>query len=93
MGGRAGWAHVFPIWDSARGQTMGWHPSRTPGAALRRFRVWVAAWSGGTALLWVGLAVWRTVTLSSAQFAILLLFGALNLAVMSRVIFPGRPPA
>jgi cellulose synthase (UDP-forming) len=73
LGIARGWAHVFSIWDSARGQTMGWHPSRTPGAALRRFRVWVAAWSGGTALLWVGLAVWRTVTLSSAQFAILLL--------------------
>ena len=89
LGIARGWAHVFSIWDSARGRTMGWQPTRTPGGALRRFRIWVAAWSGGTAAVWVGLAIWRTVTFGSAQFAILLLFGALNLAIVGRVIFPG----
>ena len=84
-----GWAHVFSIWDSARGKTMGWHPSRTPGGALLRFRVWVAAWSGGTALLWVALAAWRATAFGVAQFAVLIFFGVLNLAVVSRVIFPG----
>jgi len=68
---------------------MGWHPTRTPGSSLRRFRVWVTGWSGGTALLWVVLALWRTVALGSAQFAVLVFFGVLNLAVVSRVIFPG----
>ena len=38
LGIARGWAHVFSIWDSARGKTMSWHPSRTPGSALRRFR-------------------------------------------------------
>jgi cellulose synthase (UDP-forming) len=89
LGIARGWAHVFSIWDSARGKTMGWHPSRTPGSTLRRFRAWVAGWSGGTALLWAALALWRTVTLGSPQFAVLLFFGLLNLAVVSRVIFPG----
>ena len=88
-----GWAHVFSIWDSAWGRTMSWHPTRTPGSALRRFRLWVTGWSGGTALLWVALAIWRTVTLGSAQFAVLVFFGLLNLAVVSRVIFPGRAAA
>ena len=89
LGVARGWAHVFSIWDSAWGRTMSWHPTRTPGSALRRFRLWVIGWSGGTALLWAVLAIWRTVTLDSAQFAVLLFFGLLNLAVVSRVIFPG----
>jgi cellulose synthase (UDP-forming) len=89
LGIARGWAHVFAIYDSARGKTMGWHPSRTPGSSLRRFRVGVTGWSGGIALLWVVLAVWRTVTMASAQFAVLVFFGLLNLAVVSRVIFPG----
>jgi cellulose synthase (UDP-forming) len=90
LGIARGWAHAFAIWDSARGKTMGWHPTRTPGSALRRFRIWVSAWSGGMALVWVALAIWRTVTLSSAHFAVLVFFGLLNLAVVSRVIFPGE---
>jgi len=93
LGIARGWAHVFSIWDSARGKTMSWHPSRTPGSALRRFRVCVIGWSGGTALLWASLAIWRTVTLGTAQFAVLVFFGVLNLAVVSRVIFPGGRPA
>jgi cellulose synthase (UDP-forming) len=93
LGVARGWAHVFSIWDSARGKTMSWHPTRTPGGALRRFRIWVTGWSGGTALLWAGLAIWRTVTFGSAQFAVLVLFGVLNLAVVSRVIFPGGSTA
>jgi cellulose synthase (UDP-forming) len=93
LGIARGWAHVFAIWDGARGKTMGWHPSRTPGSSLRRFRIGVTGWSGGMALLWLVLAIWRTVTLSSSQFAVLLFFGVLNLAVVSRVIFPGDKTA
>jgi cellulose synthase (UDP-forming) len=89
LGVARGWAHVFSLWDSAWGRTMSWHPTRTPGSALRRFRLWVTGWSGGTALLWAALAIWRTVTMGSAQFAVLVLFGLLNLAVVGRVIFPG----
>ena len=72
---------------------MGWHPTRTPGSSLRRFRIGVTWWSGGAALLWLALALWRTVTLGSLQFAVLLFFGLLNLAVVSRVIFPGEKTA
>ena len=52
LGIARGWAHVFAIWDGARGKTMSWHPTRTPGSALRRFRLGVTWWSGGLALLW-----------------------------------------
>jgi cellulose synthase (UDP-forming) len=92
LGIARGWAHVFAIWDGARGKTMGWHPTRTPGSALRRFRIGVTVWSGGMALLWTGLALWRTATQTSAQFGVLLLFGLLNLAAAARVIFPGGKP-
>jgi cellulose synthase/poly-beta-1,6-N-acetylglucosamine synthase-like glycosyltransferase len=93
LGIARGWAHVFAIWDGARGKSMGWHPTRTPGSSLRRFRIGVTWWSGGAALLWLVLATWRTVALGSAQFTVLLLFGLLNLAIVSRVIFPGEKAA
>jgi cellulose synthase (UDP-forming) len=93
LGLARGWAHVFAIWDGARGKTMGWHPSRTPGSALRRFRIGITGWSGGTALLWAVLALWRTVVLSSLQFSVLLFFGLLNLVLVSRIIFPGEKKA
>jgi cellulose synthase (UDP-forming) len=93
LGVARGWAHVFAIWDGAWGNSMSWHPTRTPGSSLRRFRIGVTWWSGGAALLWLVLAIWRTVTLGSLQFAVLLLFGLVNLAVVSRVIFPGEKSA
>jgi cellulose synthase (UDP-forming) len=93
LGIARGWAHVFAIWDGVRGKSMGWHPTRTPGSSLRRFRIGVTWWSGGMAMLWVVLAVWRAMTLGSLRFAVLLIFGLLNLAVVSRVIFPGGEPA
>jgi hypothetical protein len=80
---------VFAIWDGARGKSMSWHPTRTPGSSLRRFRIGVTWWSGTAAVVWLVLALWRTVTLGSLQFAVLLFFALLNLAVVSRVIFPG----
>jgi cellulose synthase (UDP-forming) len=89
LGVARGWAHVFAIWDGARGKSMSWHPTRTPGSSLRRFRIGVRWWSGSAAVLWLALAIWRTATLASLQFAVLLLFGLLNLAIVSRVIFPG----
>jgi cellulose synthase (UDP-forming) len=86
LGVARGWAHVFAIWDGAWGKNMSWHPTRTPGSSLRRFRIGVTWWSGGVALLWLMLAIWRTAGTGSVRFAVLLLFGALNVAVVSRVI-------
>jgi cellulose synthase (UDP-forming) len=84
-----GWAHVFAIWDGAWGKSMSWHPTRTPGSSLRRFRIGITWWSGSVAVLWLALAIWRTTTLASPQFAVLLFFGLLNLVIVGRVIFPG----
>jgi cellulose synthase/poly-beta-1,6-N-acetylglucosamine synthase-like glycosyltransferase len=93
LGIARGWAHVFAIWDGARGRSMSWHPTRTPGSSLRRFRIGITWWSGSAAVLWLALAIWRTVTLGSLQFAVLLFFGAFNFAVVGRVIFPGGEEA
>ena len=60
---------------TAWGKSMSWHPTRTPGSSLRRFRVGITWWSGSAAVLWFALAVWRTATLGSLQFAVLLFFG------------------
>lgn len=89
LGIARGWAHVFAIWDGARGKTMSWHPTRTPGSSLRRFRIGVTAWSGGMAVLWFALAAWRTEAIGSPQVAVLLLVALINLAAVSRVVFPG----
>ena len=43
--------------------------------------------------LWLALAIWRTATVGSLQFAVLLFFGLLNLATVGRVIFPGGQTA
>jgi hypothetical protein len=71
---------------------MSWHPTREPGSSLPRFRIGVTWWSGGMALLWVLLAIWRVAS-GTWQCAVLLFFGLLNLAVVSRVIFPGETAA
>jgi cellulose synthase (UDP-forming) len=89
LGIARGWAHVFAIWDGARGKSMSWHPTRTPGSSLRRFRIGITWWSGSVAVLWLALAIWRTATLGSFQLAVLLFFGLVNLVVVGRVIFPG----
>jgi len=89
LGIARGWAHVFALWDGARGTSMSWHPTRTPGSSLRRFRIGITWWSGSAAAAWVALAIWRTVTLGFPQIAVLLFFGLLNLAMVGRVIFPG----
>ena len=78
LGVARGWAHVFAIWDGALGKNMSWHPSRTPGSSLPRFRFGVTWWSGGAAALWLMLAVWRTWSAGSVRFAVLLVFGVLN---------------
>ena len=51
LGIARGWAHVFSLWDGARGKQMSWHPTREPGSSLPRFRIGVTWWSGGMAVL------------------------------------------
>ena len=67
LGVARGWAHVFAIWDGAWGKSMSWHPTRTPGSSLRRFRIGITWWSGSAAVVWLALAIWRTAALGSCS--------------------------
>jgi cellulose synthase (UDP-forming) len=85
-----GWAQVLAIWDYSRGKVMSWAPSRGPGDATRRFWWGVTAWNGTLAVTWVVLAAWRIYQTGSSRFGIVFLLGAANLAIVGRLIFPGK---
>ena len=87
-----GWAQALAIWDYARGKVMSWQPSRGPGDATRRFWWGVTTWNGTLAVLWVALAAWRTAQTGQPRFAVVAVFGCLNLLTVGRLIFPGRNP-
>jgi cellulose synthase (UDP-forming) len=88
-----GWAQALAIWDFARGKVMSWDPSRGPKDATRRFRKAVCAWNGTLALLWLFLAIWRVDQTHSTRFAVVTLFGIVNLATIVRVVLPGKDAA
>ena len=72
-----GWAHVFALWDLARGRRMGW---QTTGGLKRKAgtrRIWVGIWlwNGTTCAVWVVLAIWRAHEYGLANFAVLLAGG------------------
>ena len=77
LGIARGWAHVFAIWDGARGKSMSWHPDPDAGklAAAIPDRGHLVERRHGRCCGWL-LAIWRTATLGSLQFAVLLFFGA-----------------
>ncbi|MFG2638849.1 glycosyltransferase family 2 protein [Streptomyces sp. NPDC048362] len=88
-----GWSHLFAIWDILMRRRMAWRPTGSVSAkqgAVRRFRIGVFVWGGGSALAWVCLAAWRAFTLYPPDFA-LSLAGALFYAVIvGRVMFQPR---
>jgi cellulose synthase (UDP-forming) len=88
-----GWAQVLALWDYARGKVMAWDPSRGPKDASRRFRGCVCVWNGALAITWVALAGWRIEQAMSPRFAVVALAGLVNLAVVMRVVLPGRDAA
>jgi cellulose synthase (UDP-forming) len=85
-----GWAQVLSLWDYARGRVMSWTPTRAAGDATRRFWYGVTVWNGGLAVLWVSLAIWRMAQTGSMRFAVVTLLGLVNLAIVARLILPGR---
>ncbi|MFF0162454.1 glycosyltransferase family 2 protein [Streptomyces sp. NPDC005263] len=88
-----GWAHLFAIWDIARGRRQAWRPTGSASAGRnthRRFVIGVRLWSGGTALLWVGIAVWRMLTLYAPDFALVLASGLFYAVIVGRVLVPDR---
>lgn len=85
-----GWAQVLALWDFSRGKVMSWRPSRGPADATRRFWWGVTTWNGTLALIWLGLAIYRTWETESSRFAAATVFGIINAFTVGRLIFPGR---
>jgi len=93
-----GWAHTFAIWDLLRGRRLGWRPTGSATAASRRTgdrrpRLGIVLWGGGTALLWVGAALWRMVTGDPVDCALVLSSGLFYALVVGRVLVQPRPVA
>jgi cellulose synthase (UDP-forming) len=85
----SGWAHVFAYWDAIRGKRLGWKPSggdKKKQDGRRRFWACFWIWSIGSSAAWAGLAFWRMVTLSPANFIVLFVLGAFELMVAARVV-------
>jgi cellulose synthase (UDP-forming) len=88
-----GWAHVFAIWDILRKNRMGWQPTGSSGAKknkTRRFWLGLSLWGGGTALVWVGVAVWRMLTMYPPDFALILSSGLFYALVVGRALIQPR---
>ena len=88
-----GWAHVFAIWDILRRNRMGWQPTGSSGAKknqTRRFWIGLIVWSGGTAVAWVAIAVWRMFALYPPDFALVLSSGLFYALVVGRCLVQPR---
>lgn len=88
-----GWAHIFAIWDILRGRRVGWQATGSCGAkrsGTKRHRLGMWSWGGGTALVWVGAAAWRTLTLDPVDFVLLLSSGLFYAAVVARALLQPR---
>jgi cellulose synthase (UDP-forming) len=85
----AGWAHFFAYWDAIRGRPLGWKPSggdRKKQDGRRRFWACFIVWTVGTSAVWVGLGLWRMMTMDPANFVVLFALGVFELMVAARVL-------
>ncbi|MDX6744727.1 glycosyltransferase family 2 protein [Actinocorallia sp. A-T 12471] len=89
-----GWAHFFAITDILRGRKMGWKPTGGGAKKSKIRRLWIAliGWSLSTSVLWVGLALFRSVELGPINFIMVLGTGLLHLAIVLRAIVQPQAP-
>jgi cellulose synthase (UDP-forming) len=90
----SGWAHVFAITDMMRGRLKGWQPSGT-GARKQdgRRRLWIGliGWSLTSSALWVGVGLWRMMTMDPFNIFLTFVLGAFQLVVVARILIqPGK---
>jgi cellulose synthase (UDP-forming) len=89
----SGWAHVFALWDILRGRLRGWQPSGTGATkqdGRRRFWIGLVGWSFGSAVLWAGLALWRMMTMTPANFFLIFVLGVFQFVVVGRILIQPR---
>lgn len=83
-----GWAHVFTIWDVLRRNRMGWQPTGSSSKKQgrnRRFWIGMIGWTGVTAAVWVGVALWRMKNGDPVDYALFLASGLFYAATAARV--------
>jgi cellulose synthase (UDP-forming) len=89
----SGWAHAFALWDIMRGRLRGWQPSGT-GARKQdgRRRLWAGliGWSFASAALWVGLGLWRMMTMNAYNFFLTFVLGVFQFVVVGRILIQPR---
>ncbi len=91
-----GWAHVFTIWDVLRDNRMGWQPSGSSSKKQgrnRRFWIGMIGWTGVSAVVWIGLCLWRMYTMDPFNFIVLLASALFYAATAARVLYQPRPAA
>jgi len=79
--GLYGWAHVFALADILRGKRQGWQTTGARGRRrTRRMWIGIGVWGGATAAAWLGLALYRMLTLRAVDFVFLLGVGLIYAA-------------
>jgi cellulose synthase (UDP-forming) len=86
------WAHLFAIWDWVTGRTMQWQATGVGVSPVGRLWLGIAVWNGGTALAWVGLAVFRASQPGGARFALIGVLGLFYAGLTAFVIGSGDNP-
>ena len=81
------WAHALAFWDWMRRKAMPWQPSGGRPSQVRRFRVCVTLWNGGTATAWLGLACWRATQFRSWQFTVIIVMALFYAAGVCRLLW------
>ncbi|HWF79616.1 MAG TPA: glycosyltransferase [Streptosporangiaceae bacterium] len=87
------WAHALAIWDYVRGKTMQWQATGTRVSPVSRFWWGIRLWSLTAVMAWLALIGWRMTAIPPGRFTIITISGFINLAVVLRVVFPGKRAA
>ncbi len=85
----SGWAHFFAYFDAIRGKKLGWNPSggdKKKQDGRKRFWICFTVWSVGSSLAWIGVALWRMLTMNPANFVVLFALGLFELVIAGRVL-------
>jgi cellulose synthase (UDP-forming) len=88
------WAHVFALTDMMRGRLKGWQASGS-GAKKQdgRRRLWagILGWSLASASVWVGVGLWRMMTMDPFNIFLTFVLGVFQLVVVARILLqPGK---
>ena len=85
-----GWAHAFALVDILRGSRKAWQPTgnngSTKGVLDRHFMTGITVWSGGTGVLWVGIAISHMMNGQWLDFGPMALSGLVYLATVVKCL-------